>query len=147
VLFPINWPEPFGLVMIEAMACGTPVVAFRCGSVPEIMEDGLTGYVVSDTDAAVKAVGLLGRLYRPSIRARFESASAPTPWPMPISRFMAGWRNPQNPSPPPDIIERINTMEAKTLPDNAQVPDELAVFLHPGHRVHSGTLAAHSQAG
>ena len=72
LLFPINWPEPFGLVMIEAMACGTPVVAFRCGSVPEIMEDGLTGYVVADVDAAVKAVSLLDRLYRPSIRARFE---------------------------------------------------------------------------
>jgi glycosyltransferase involved in cell wall biosynthesis len=72
LLFPINWPEPFGLVMIEAMACGTPVVAFRCGSVPEIMEDGLTGYVVSDMDAAVKAVGLLGRLSRPRVRARFE---------------------------------------------------------------------------
>ena len=72
LLFPISWPEPFGLVMIEAMACGTPVVAFRCGSVPEIMEDGLTGYVVSDVPAAVKAVGLLDRLHRPSIRARFE---------------------------------------------------------------------------
>jgi len=72
LLFPIDWPEPFGLVMIEAMACGTPVVAFRCGAVPEIMEDGLTGYVVPDIPAAVKAVSLLERLYRPSIRARFE---------------------------------------------------------------------------
>jgi glycosyltransferase involved in cell wall biosynthesis len=72
LLFPINWPEPFGLVMIEAMACGTPVVAFRCGSVPEIMEDGLTGYVVHDIASAVKGVSLLDRLYRPSIRARFE---------------------------------------------------------------------------
>jgi glycosyltransferase involved in cell wall biosynthesis len=72
LLFPISWPEPFGLVMIESMACGTPVIAFNCGSVPEIMEDGLTGFVVEDVDAAVVAVGQLDRLFRPSIRSRFE---------------------------------------------------------------------------
>jgi glycosyltransferase involved in cell wall biosynthesis len=72
LLFPICWPEPFGLVMIEAMACGTPVVAFSCGSVPEVLEDGLTGYIVEDVPQAVHAVGQLNRLYRPSIRARFE---------------------------------------------------------------------------
>jgi glycosyltransferase involved in cell wall biosynthesis len=78
LLFPICWPEPFGLVMIEAMACGTPVVAFDCGSVPEIMENGLTGYVVDDTDTAVRAMNCLDRLYRPSVRARFEERfSAP----------------------------------------------------------------------
>jgi glycosyltransferase involved in cell wall biosynthesis len=67
LLFPISWPEPFGRV-----ACGTPVVAFDCGSVPEIMEDGLTGFVVRDVDQAVAAVARLDRLYRPSIRSRFE---------------------------------------------------------------------------
>jgi glycosyltransferase involved in cell wall biosynthesis len=72
LLFPICWPEPFGLVMIEAMACGTPVVAFASGSVPEILEDGLTGYVVKDVAEAVHAVHRLDRLYRPSVRARFE---------------------------------------------------------------------------
>src|SRR5438067_8212816 len=56
LLFPISWPEPFGLVMIEAMACGTPVIAFNSGSVPEVMEDGLTGLVVEDMDGAVAAV-------------------------------------------------------------------------------------------
>jgi glycosyltransferase involved in cell wall biosynthesis len=72
LLFPISWPEPFGLVMIEAMACGTPVVAFNSGSVSEVMEDGLTGYVVENVDEAVAAVNRLDRLFRPTIRSRFE---------------------------------------------------------------------------
>jgi glycosyltransferase involved in cell wall biosynthesis len=72
LLFPISWPEPFGLVMIESMACGTPVIAFDCGSVSEIMEDGLTGFVVIGVDEAVAAVGKLDRLFRPTIRSRFE---------------------------------------------------------------------------
>ena len=58
--------------MIEAMACGTPVVAFNSGSVPEVMEDGLTGFVVQDIDGAVAAVKRLDRLFRPTIRSRFE---------------------------------------------------------------------------
>ncbi len=72
LLFPISWPEPFGLVMIESMACGTPVIAFNCGAVPEIMDDGLTGFVVDTVDQAVAAVGELDTLFRPSIRSRFE---------------------------------------------------------------------------
>lgn len=72
LLFPISWPEPFGLVMIESMACGTPVIAFNCGSVPEIMDDGLTGFVVENVDQAVAAVAKLDRLPRSAIRARFE---------------------------------------------------------------------------
>jgi glycosyltransferase involved in cell wall biosynthesis len=58
--------------MIEAMACGTPVIAFRSGSVPEIMEDGLTGFVVEDVDGAVRACARLDSLFRPSVRSRFE---------------------------------------------------------------------------
>jgi glycosyltransferase involved in cell wall biosynthesis len=72
LLFPIDWPEPFGLVMIEAMACGTPVLAFRCGSVPEIVEDMLTGRIVSSVDEAVQAIPDLLALDRTTIRARFE---------------------------------------------------------------------------
>lgn len=72
LLFPICWPEPFGLVMIESMACGTPVIAFNCGSVPEIMENGLTGFVVENVEQAVEACGKLDTLFRPSIRSRFE---------------------------------------------------------------------------
>jgi glycosyltransferase involved in cell wall biosynthesis len=72
LLFPIDWPEPFGLVMIEAMACGTPVVAFRCGSTPEIVEDGATGYLVETVEQAVAAAGRAHLLDRDAIRARFE---------------------------------------------------------------------------
>jgi glycosyltransferase involved in cell wall biosynthesis len=72
LLFPVDWPEPFGLVMIEAMACGTPVVAFRCGSVPEVMRDGVSGYVVDDMRAAVKATRRAVSLSRARCRAYFE---------------------------------------------------------------------------
>jgi len=73
LLFPIDWPEPFGLVMIEAMACGTPVVAFRSASVPEVIDDGLTGFIVKDIDAAVAAVARVGTLDRAAIRTTFEA--------------------------------------------------------------------------
>lgn len=72
LLFPIEWPEPFGLVMIEAMACGTPVVAFRCGSTSEIIEDGATGYLVETIEQAIAAAGRAHLLDREAIRARFE---------------------------------------------------------------------------
>ena len=72
LLFPIDWPEPFGLVMIEAMACGTPVVAFRCGSTPEVIEDGETGYLVETLEQAVAAAGRAHLLDRAAIRARFD---------------------------------------------------------------------------
>ena len=72
LLFPIDWPEPFGLVMIEAMACGTPVIAFRSGSVPEVVDDGITGFVVDGETEAVAAVGRLGELDRRQVRRRFE---------------------------------------------------------------------------
>jgi glycosyltransferase involved in cell wall biosynthesis len=72
LLFPIAWPEPFGLAMIEAMACGCPVVAFRRGSVPEVVEDGVTGFVVDDVEQAVAACRRIDRLDRDAVRARFE---------------------------------------------------------------------------
>jgi glycosyltransferase involved in cell wall biosynthesis len=72
LLMPIDWPEPFGLVMIEAMACGTPVIAFNRGSVPEIVEDGLTGFIVEDIEGAVAAVSRIPTLSRKAVRKRFE---------------------------------------------------------------------------
>ncbi|MDB5424220.1 MAG: glycosyl transferase group 1, partial [Phenylobacterium sp.] len=78
LLFPIDWPEPFGLVMIEAMACGAPVVAYACGSVQEVIEDGLTGFIVKDDDQAVAAVRRLPELDRGAIRRRFEERFSAT---------------------------------------------------------------------
>ena len=72
LLFPIDWPEPFGLAMIEAMACGTPVIAWNCGSVPEVVEDGVTGFIVEDEAQAVKAVRRLAMLERIRVRSTFE---------------------------------------------------------------------------
>ncbi|TKC83804.1 glycosyltransferase family 4 protein [Trinickia terrae] len=72
LLFPIDWPEPFGLVMIEAMACGTPVIAFKRGSVPEVIENGVSGFVVEDEISAVAAVKRLSTLPRAKVRQAFE---------------------------------------------------------------------------
>src|SRR5262249_19079501 len=72
LLFPIDWAEPFGLVMVEALACGTPVIAWPNGSVPEVVEDGVTGFIVSDIESAAEAVGRVGRLNRRACRAAFE---------------------------------------------------------------------------
>jgi glycosyltransferase involved in cell wall biosynthesis len=73
LLVPIDWPEPFGLVMIEAMACGTPTIAFPAGSVPEIVEDGISGFIVKDEAAAVAAIDRLSELPRAQVRRRFEA--------------------------------------------------------------------------
>src|SRR5438045_8480727 len=71
LLFPIAWPEPFGLVMIEAMACGTPVIAYPFGSVHEVVQDGINGYIVPDIEGALQAVKNLGQIDRKKIRKSF----------------------------------------------------------------------------
>ena len=77
-LFPIDWPEPFGLTMIESMACGTPTIAFRCGSVPEVITNGVSGFIVDNTDEAVNAVQQAATLDRAACRAEFmKRFSAP----------------------------------------------------------------------
>ena len=72
LLFPIDWPEPFGLVIIEAMACGTPIIAFRCGSVPELIQEGITGYIVDDIDGALQALRKIPTFDRRRCRRVFE---------------------------------------------------------------------------
>jgi glycosyltransferase involved in cell wall biosynthesis len=73
LLFPIDWPEPFGLVMIEAMACGTPIVAFRCGSVPEVIDHGVTGFIVDTMEEAIAAAKRIDQLSRLRIREVFQN--------------------------------------------------------------------------
>ncbi|TIN13716.1 MAG: glycosyltransferase family 4 protein, partial [Mesorhizobium sp.] len=72
LLFPIDWPEPFGLAAIEAMACGTPVIAWNCGALPEIIDQGVTGFIADTMDSAVAAVPALLQLDRRKVRAVFE---------------------------------------------------------------------------
>jgi glycosyltransferase involved in cell wall biosynthesis len=78
LLFPINWPEPFGLVMIEAMACGTPVIAYPSGSVPEVLEEGRTGFLVNDVQEAASAVKNVSQLSREECRRTFEERFSAT---------------------------------------------------------------------
>lgn len=73
LIFPIDWEEPFGMVMIEALACGTPVIAFGRGAVPEVIEDGVSGFVVDDVERAVRAIARLGELDRRRCRAAFDA--------------------------------------------------------------------------
>jgi len=73
LLFPIDWPEPFGLVMIEAMACGTPVIAWRCGSVPEVLDQGVSGWIVDDLDQAIAAARCIDQIDRSGCRRAFET--------------------------------------------------------------------------
>jgi glycosyltransferase involved in cell wall biosynthesis len=72
LLFPVDWPEPFGLVMVEAMACGTPAIAFGRGSVPEVLEDGASGFIVDTLEQAVLAVRQIASLDRAKVRSEFE---------------------------------------------------------------------------
>src|SRR5262249_45636124 len=71
-IFPIDWPEPFGLCMIEALACGAPTIAFHHGSVPEVLQDGVTGIVVKDVEQAIEAVPRVAELSRASCRRDFD---------------------------------------------------------------------------
>ena len=72
LIFPIDWPEPFGLVMIESLACGTPVIAFNCGSVPEVLEHGKTGFIVQNITEAEEALQRIEQISRSVCRQEFE---------------------------------------------------------------------------
>ena len=78
MVFPIDWPEPFGLVAVEAIACGTPVIAYRNGSVPELIEDGVTGFIVENLEQAAEAVCNVANIDRRRCRANFEERFSAT---------------------------------------------------------------------
>ena len=103
LLFPIDWPEPFGLVMIEALACGTPVIAYAQGSVPEIIEHGRCGFLVDSVDAAVDAVRRVDEIDRGECRRVFEQ------------RFTAGRMA-------ADYVEAYRAIHATSLPQRAPMP-------------------------
>lgn len=94
LLFPIDWPEPFGLTMIEAMACGTPVLAFRHGSVPEVIDHGVTGIVVDGMDEAAAALPQVLALDRRKVRERFEQRFSATRMARDYARLYYSMLNP-----------------------------------------------------
>jgi glycosyltransferase involved in cell wall biosynthesis len=89
LLFPIDWPEPFGLVMIEALACGTPVIGYPCGSVAEVLEHGVTGYIVNDQQQAIAAARRIDRIDRRRCREAFEQRFTST---VMAERYLAVYR-------------------------------------------------------
>jgi glycosyltransferase involved in cell wall biosynthesis len=129
LLFPIDWPEPFGLVMIEALACGTPVIAFRHGSVPEIIEHGVTGFVVENVEQAVRAVGQVERLRRSDCRRafekRFSAARMTTDYLQVYERLLEGQRGPRR------LIRTVRDDSATTLPGRLLVPTSASPWSNP----------------
>jgi glycosyltransferase involved in cell wall biosynthesis len=104
LLFPIDWPEPFGLVMIEAMACGTPVLAFRRGSVAEIIDQGVTGAVVDTMDEALRMLPRVLALDRHAVRRRFEQRFSSTRM---ATNYVALYRS---------LLKRPSVSEHETVP-------------------------------
>jgi glycosyltransferase involved in cell wall biosynthesis len=111
LLFPIDWPEPFGIALIEAMACGTPVIAWNCGSVPEVVDDGVTGFIVGTLDEAVDAVGRVGMLDRRRVyrcfRERFSAGRMASDYVGVYERLLtlrASAGRPSLPVPMPEMV-------------------------------------------
>jgi glycosyltransferase involved in cell wall biosynthesis len=118
LLFPIDWPEPFGLVMIEAMAMGTPVVAWRKGSVPKIVDEGVTGFIVDSVEAAVHAVRNVGNLSRLQVRQQFETrftASTMAQRYVTIYERLLAVRNPKRIAKEMPIADRLSTLVTPPL--------------------------------
>jgi glycosyltransferase involved in cell wall biosynthesis len=116
LVFPINWREPFGLVMIEAMACGTPVIAFNNGSVPEVLQNGLTGYIVNNEAEAVEALKQIHKLDRSRIRAEFDRRFTAHTM---AQNYLKLYARLAKPKPRSALVRRIDT--ASTLPKPAAV--------------------------
>jgi glycosyltransferase involved in cell wall biosynthesis len=135
LLFPIDWPEPFGLVMIEAMACGTPVIAFRSGSVPEVVDHGISGFAVDDEAEAIDAIKRLGELDRRKVRAQFEDRFTAKRMALEYLRhyeiLLATKRRPDITSLVPDVLnERATPMSPGRLGDT--LPPSSTLSLETG---------------
>jgi glycosyltransferase involved in cell wall biosynthesis len=152
LLFPIDWPEPFGLVMIEATACGTPVLAFRCGSVPEIVEDRLTGRIVSTVDEAVHAVPELLALDRKAIRSRFEERFSSRRM---ASEYVKVYETILRKRTAPQIqLSALETHSARTRARGFEAPPAVVrrdrleqPFKLPGENLQKGSASASNQNG
>jgi glycosyltransferase involved in cell wall biosynthesis len=114
LLFPIRWPEPFGLVMAEALACGTPVLALNRGSVPEVIQDGLTGFIRKTEDELVAAVGRIGDLDRVRCRQEAERRFSPAAMAEAYEGVYARLLDRPAPAPPPRVDGRES---ARVAPD------------------------------
>lgn len=114
LLFPIDWPEPFGLVMIEAMREGTPTIAWRRGSVPEVLDEGASGFIVESIEEAVVAVRMAANLDRKTVRQRFEKRFTSTRM---ASNYVAEY-------------ERL-TEQSETIPHHDRVGHDLSIPLAP----------------
>ncbi len=112
LIFPIDWPEPFGLVMVEAMACGTPVIAFRQGSVLEVIDHGVTGFVVDDVTQAAAAVKRLGEIDRAKVRATFERRFTAERMARDYLAIYRGLLNPIVRTPAMRLPDRVTNLEA-----------------------------------
>jgi glycosyltransferase involved in cell wall biosynthesis len=127
LIFPVDWPEPFGLVMIEAMASGTPVLAFRCGSIPEVIEDGVTGRVVDSEEEAIAALLDILSYDRRAVRRRFEERFDATRM---AKEYVSTYRN----------LSRKHTNDEKRRNDHEQTawPSQLSLKNGNGLTLHVG---------
>ena len=131
LLFPIDWPEPFGLAMIEAMACGTPVIAFGRGSVPEVVDEGVTGFVVDSEEEAVAAVDRLEELDRRQVRARFEERFTATRMAKEYVSHYQSLLAPAHKGPCSNLISHARSSPCMPLVAQSATPLELDVQKRP----------------
>ena len=155
LLFPIDWPEPFGLVMIEAMANGTPVIGFRRGSVPEIIDDGVTGFVVDSVDAALAVMPKVAAFDRRRVRRRFEERFSVERMAREyVALYDNALRAPQRKCARPGAFGRTADASSgltagkegsQTLPAPARAGEAILALLHRIKRLLSGAPPAHAQ--
>jgi glycosyltransferase involved in cell wall biosynthesis len=137
LLFPVDWPEPFGLVMIEAMACGTPVLAFHRGSIPEVIDDGVTGKIVDNEDEAISVLPQILAYDRSAVRQRFDEIYRQKNGQRlcqrlsPVGDDMHVWR--QGAPPGAQWRQRLNPLSIEKPPSQADADSEIPVTANRSH--------------